>query len=110
MKLVVVSVYDSKVSAFATPFFVRSRGEALRSFEDACGDEKLPFRAHPEDYALYIVGEFEDSAGMLMPMDAPYRLCAASDFVIRPSNPANPSRRVVDGHARQTDLETFLAS
>lgn len=56
MKLVVCAIFDTKVGAFATPFFCRTKTEAMRSFEDACNDDKLPFKAHPGDYRLFVFG------------------------------------------------------
>lgn len=83
MILVAVSVFDSKVGAFAVPFFYRSRPEAIRAFETACRDEKSPFGMHPGDFGLFVIGEFDDSVGLLQPAPQPYRLCGADDFVLK---------------------------
>ena len=66
MKLLVCSVFDKKVNAFMPPFFVRSQGEAIRSFTDACQDGAHVFCKHPEDYLLFQVGEFNDENGALL--------------------------------------------
>lgn len=66
MRLLVCSVYDKKVNAFASPFFVRSQGEAIRSFTDACQDGQTVFCKHPEDYLLFQIGEFDDGNGALV--------------------------------------------
>lgn len=79
MKLVMMAVFDSKVGAYATPFFARSKGEALRSFEDACRDEKLPFKSHPGDFSLYMVGEFDDNDGVVYPLK-PLRMIGADEI------------------------------
>lgn len=83
MRLVVCAIHDSKVGAFAIPFSSRSRGEALRSFSDACQDTNMGFHKHPNDYALYIVGEFDDGSGELIATQ-PVRLASATDFVVKP--------------------------
>lgn len=65
-RLMMCSVYDEKVGCFMQPFCVRSRGEAIRGFMDACRDEKMAFHMHPEDYKLYLVGEFLEDSGQLV--------------------------------------------
>ncbi|QCQ84887.1 nonstructural protein [Blackfly microvirus SF02] len=60
-----MAVFDSKVGAFSPPFSVKTKGEAIRSFTDACSDDKLPFRSHPSDYRLFWLGEFDDNSGIL---------------------------------------------
>ncbi|WNK13489.1 MAG: nonstructural protein [Microvirus sp.] len=57
------SVFDSKVGVYAQPFFVPSRGAAVRSFSDACVDDSLPFKKHPADYRLFYLGVYDDVAG-----------------------------------------------
>ncbi|WNK14580.1 MAG: nonstructural protein [Microvirus sp.] len=63
MKLLVISVRDSVSGAFTQPSFVRSKGEAIRSFSDAVGSKDSGFCAHPADYTLYYIGEFDDLSG-----------------------------------------------
>lgn len=79
MALLVMSVFDSKVGAFANPFCVRTKGEAHRSFEDACKDENLPFKKHPADFALFHIGSFDDNDGSLVPI-RPERVIGADEF------------------------------
>jgi hypothetical protein len=81
MILQVYAVKDTKVGAFATPFFLRARGEAVRSFEDASKDEKLPFRLHPSDYELWFLAEFDDSSGEILAR-RPERVIGANEFVV----------------------------
>lgn len=64
-KLLLVAVMDTKVGAFTPPFCCKTRGEAIRSFTDACADDKIPFKAHPGDYVLYMIGEFDDGSGLV---------------------------------------------
>lgn len=85
MRLHMFAVFDSKVGVYASPFFCRSKGEALRSFEDACGDKGLPFGKHPGDYRLWYLGEFDDNTGVIYAAEL-IALCGASDFVVTPTN------------------------
>lgn len=80
-KLGLCAVFDSKIGGYAVPFSVRSRGEAIRSFEDACRDEKMPFKAHPGDFSLFYVGEFDDSTGQVVAVQ-PERLIGADELGI----------------------------
>lgn len=60
----VYSVLDKAIGAFLPPFVCRSRGEALRSFMDACSDGKHQFTAHPDDFVLYQLGRWDDNNGL----------------------------------------------
>jgi hypothetical protein len=76
MILQVFSVFDKAVGAHLQPFFCRSKGDALRSFGDACNDEKHQFYQHGMDYMLVFLGEFDDVSG-LFKCGEPSRLLSA---------------------------------
>lgn len=59
------AIYDKAVGAFMAPFFCRSKGEAVRSFMDACSDGKTNFCQHPDDFRLFHLGSFDDVTGVL---------------------------------------------
>lgn len=80
MKLVICAVYDKAVGAFLTPFFTRSKGEALRSFTEACNDPKVPFGKNAGDFTLFGLGEFDDGSG-LFNTGEPQRLLSALEAV-----------------------------
>lgn len=63
MIMFVVAVYDKKVGAFMQPQFYRSKGEAIRSWMDACVAEAAPFKRHAEDYVLMHLGYYDDGDG-----------------------------------------------
>ena len=64
--LIACAVLDQKVGAFSPPMFVRSKGEAIRSFLDACADPQVSISKHPEDYQMYCLGSFDDQTGALV--------------------------------------------
>lgn len=64
MKVGVFCVFDSAAKAYLPPFFIRSVGEAIRSFTDAVSDTKHQFASHKEDYTLFQLGEWDDNSGM----------------------------------------------
>ncbi|QCQ84755.1 nonstructural protein [Blackfly microvirus SF02] len=79
-KLILCSVFDSKVGAYSPPFSVSTRGEAIRSFSDACSDDKLPFAKHPGDYRLFLLGEFDSGSGMVGGFTTPEPLIGADEI------------------------------
>ena len=86
MILQIFSVYDSKVELFGTPFFCRSKGEAIRSFADAVNEESHAFSRHADDYTLFHVGEFDEAEGMFT-TSAGVSLGNALTFLVAPSSP-----------------------
>lgn len=65
MKKPILSVYDVASNCFGQPVIVVAVGEGMRSFCDACADDKSAFGAHPEDYSLFEIGSFDDQSGDL---------------------------------------------
>lgn len=61
----IFSVYDVKTQAYMTPFFSATPGSAIRSFTDAAVNPDSIVAAHPEDFHLYEIGEFNDQTGEL---------------------------------------------
>lgn len=59
----IVVVKDRAVDAFGTPFFVKHVNEAIRSFKDEINREGSAMGAHPDDYDLYVVGQYDDQSG-----------------------------------------------
>lgn len=81
MILRIFTVYDAAVNAFMTPFFARSKGEAIRSFTQAVNDEKSQFNANPSDYGLWYLGDFDDDSGSVTPPNAPEKVIQAIEVL-----------------------------
>ena len=62
---VIISVYDVKADVYTPPFFVHTKGEAVRSFSDEVNNKGSAIAAHPENYMLFCLGEFDESSGAL---------------------------------------------
>ncbi|UDN67868.1 nonstructural protein [robinz microvirus RP_160] len=77
------SVKDLKAAAFAPPFFLGRDEVAVRTFRDALEDKSHPMSAHPEDYELFYLGEFDDERGSLTGASAPVFLCNGNGEMIR---------------------------
>lgn len=83
-----LAVFDSKAEVFSRPFFAVAVGAAIRSFEDAVNDPKTEYGAHPADYTLFSVGEYDDQAGtVLMHPKGHVNLGVGLSFVRRPDDP-----------------------
>lgn len=81
MILQVFSVFDTAVGAYMQPFFVHSKGEALRSFVDIVNDSKSKIAAHPDDYCLFHLGEYDDKTASFELLSSPVSLGVAVEFV-----------------------------
>lgn len=80
MILVVCGVFDSAAECFGRPFFVPSRGVAIRSFRDEVNNPESAMKAHPEDYVLYVMGSFDDSNGQFE-VGVPQQLLRGKDCI-----------------------------
>lgn len=87
-KLSVYAVYDSKVQTFASPFQMRTRGEALRGWEEVANDPNTTVCKHPEDFALMELGEYDESTGQFTNHTVPLNLGLASQFKRAPQTQA----------------------
>lgn len=82
MLLKVFSIRDEKGKCFGQPFFMAHNGMALRAFSDLIQDNKTTVNHHPEDFKLYLLGEFDDNSGGLSDVPQPEFLAHATDFVV----------------------------
>lgn len=80
MKIIVCAVRDSAVDGFATPFFMASTAVAVRSFRDEVLKGDSPMNKHPEDYALYQLGVFDEQVGQFENCPSPIQLIRAQDI------------------------------
>ena len=82
MHLFVVCVKDRAAEVFNRPFFVPHRNVAIRDFTDevnrAAVDNQL--NKHPDDFDLYLLGEFNDNTGEFS-ISSPQVLVRAKDVL-----------------------------
>lgn len=76
MKLQMYAVYDRMVEAYMQPFFVRSRGEAVRMWKATVNEANSNFGKHAKDYACVYIGDWDDSSGVVDCNVEPFRLGA----------------------------------
>lgn len=71
------AVRDSVTESFEPPMSWLTTGQAVRSFGDAVNDGKSPYGQHPEHYALFAVGYFDQTSGTIEPLLQPAELAQA---------------------------------
>lgn len=57
------SIRDNASATYDQPFLRPNVVTAIRSITDALNDPASPWAKHPEDYALYHLGEWDDTTG-----------------------------------------------
>jgi len=82
--MVMCTVRDAKSDLYMRPWFVQSSGVAIRSFSDEVNRdaEDNQLNRHPEDFALYEIGLFDDSDGKIYPYDIPKLLIQADQVKV----------------------------
>lgn len=81
--LKVLAVYDVKAAAFNRPLFVPAVGLAERSFADEV-NRVAPDNAmnsHPEDFNLFLIGEYDEVSGALSPLNPPSLMVSGASCV-----------------------------
>lgn len=71
------AIRDIKAEGFNIPFCQPTFGLAERMFKDAVKDQENQLSKHPEDFALYHVGEFDNKTGTITALDVPQHVCDA---------------------------------
>jgi len=82
MKHVVLSIRDMVADLFQPPFYQPNKGAGLRAFADAvnhAGDNML--YKHPDDYALYYLGTYDDNDATFELIARPEQLVLGRDLV-----------------------------
>jgi len=65
MKLNLYSVRDTVAATFCRPFAAVNNGIALRDFDIAARDPASQIAKTPQDFALYLVGTFDEDTGTI---------------------------------------------
>lgn len=79
----VCTIYDAKAEAYLTPLFFQAIGQAVRSFGDAVNQANTEFNRHPEDYTLFLLGEWDEFGGTFTINAAPTPLARGHELVNR---------------------------
>lgn len=71
MKLAVYSIYDKKAMTYGPTFEYGRDEEAIRFATTIANDSRNDVGRYPDDYTLYMLGAFDNGAGILHGIDAP---------------------------------------
>lgn len=77
----IFSIHDSKAAAFLPPFILPRVEMAQRAFADCVNSESHQFHAHPEDYTLFHMGNFDDETGEIHPKTTPTSLGLGLQYI-----------------------------
>jgi len=77
----IFTIHDSAASAYLPPFILHQEGIAIRTFTDCVNDPNHQFSKHPKDYTIFNIGEFDDSNGVITPLQIKKPLGNGLDFV-----------------------------
>lgn len=83
MFLQIFAVYDSKAEAYMSPFFMQSKGQAIRAFGNSASDLTTDLGRHPEDFTLFHLGEYDDSNASFSLASTPISIGLALELVDR---------------------------
>lgn len=81
MEQKIYAVYDMKIKIWEEgKIGFRNHMDAIRAFELAVNQTGTKFNAHPEDYAFYEIGTWNDETGLYTNLETKTCLGIASDF------------------------------
>lgn len=65
---VVMAVRDAKTEMFGNPFFAVSIGDGVRGFTSEVNRDsgESMLRLYPEDFSLWMLGEFDEASGAFL--------------------------------------------
>lgn len=63
----IFTVYDQKAQAYLSPFVTKTKGLAIRMFEELVNQAGHQFYKFPADYTLYCVGLWDETNGVATP-------------------------------------------
>jgi len=86
MKSKIFTTYDSKAEAYLQPFFMGTRGEAIRGWQTVVNDPKTQFNKYPSDFTLFEIGEYDETTGEITAHTAKVSLGVALEF-LKQENP-----------------------
>lgn len=95
MKLLVYAIRDTATEHFYTPFYQKTKNEALRTFEGAVNDSQTALYRNPEHFDLYELGSFDDNTGALISHKSPEFIQKAV-FVHKKPDAASNNRTSVE--------------
>lgn len=69
MILKVYSIHDAIAGTYSQPLFARSDEDFFRNVQFSLANTKTVMSAFPQHYDAYRIAEFDDDAGVFVPLD-----------------------------------------
>lgn len=67
----IFTIYDEKSESYSPPFFMATKGLAIRAFTETANGGETSIAKHPEDFTLYDLGDWDDQNGLFHQPDNP---------------------------------------
>ena len=80
MLLKVFGIYDSKAEAYLQPFFMKSKGEAIRALTALVNDKDHNFGKYSEDFTLFELGSWNDANATFEMLHTPHSMGVLMEF------------------------------
>lgn len=80
MKIGIYAIRDAKTEIFSQPMYFVTPGVAIRTFGDEVENSNSNLSKHPEDYAMFKIGTFDDNTGAIEQEPQPLQIALAMDF------------------------------
>lgn len=80
MKLKIIAIRDTKAEYYLNPLCFKTIGEAERSFAEECNNPQSTMYKNPEDFGMYLLGEYDNAEGKIHHESQPKHLASAISF------------------------------
>jgi len=68
------SIFDKKTAGYERPFFAKHVAEVTRQIDQMIQKGEAGFALYPEDFALYMIGEFDKHSGEMLSSPNPVHI------------------------------------
>lgn len=72
---------DTAAQLYYPPMAKTTEQEAVRDFANIAKSPNNPISQNPEDWDLFYIGEYDDNAGKMIPLDTPRHIAKAIDVL-----------------------------
>lgn len=80
----IFTVYDTKTAAYLPPMYMQTKPAMIRALTDTVNDPTHQFHAHPEDYTLFYLGQFDDEHSTFDLEKTPVALATCLELMAQP--------------------------
>lgn len=76
----IFSVHDIKAKAYLQPVFIKTTGEAIRTFQTECGNPASLFQQHPGDFTFVELGLWDERTATMELHSKPAIIATAAEY------------------------------